>query len=733
MKSLIESEGEPPLAGIRDVESAVRRAAIAGTILTPKELLEIAETMRAGRVIRSFLSRHRENIPSLFSIYGDIYTDKVLEFNVDRAIDSSGAVRSSASKELGSIRRSIVDKYELLRKRLQGILRSVSDLGMTQDDIITTREGRMVIPVKASHQKQVPGFIHSSSASGATVFIEPTETLELNNLITDLQFQERREIDKILGELSAQVGSVRDEIVASISHLAQIDSLQARARHSIAILGSQPEVSAGPGLRLSGARHPLLMATHGYRDTVPVDIELGTDYQTLVISGPNAGGKSVTMKSVGLLTLMAQTGLHIPATADSSIRVFRKVFVDIGDEQSIENDLSTFSSHLNALKQIVEEADSESLVLVDEIGTGTDPAEGGALAAAILEVLTERKVCTIATTHHGFLKVFAHQTSGVGNGAMEFDQETLRPTYRFKGGIPGSSYALEMARRLALDNRLLNRSRELLGHRESRMETLLMELEAATQRYKRESEQLSTERTTIAALIKEYEGKLAAVAAEIRDQKRNALAEARRILDDANALVERSVREIREKNADKETLRHARTEISAFREKVGREEESTTNLGEDIAYEIREGMTVRLRTGGESGKVESLITTKGTAFVQFGNIRMKVNLADLVPAEPAKSISREIRSADVSDPIPQVHQVDVRGMTGDEAVNIVDKLIDSAILGGLHRVDVIHGKGTGALRKRLADFLSQHPRVRSFRLGEWNEGGSGATIVDLGD
>jgi DNA mismatch repair protein MutS2 len=731
MKSLIEREGEPPLSGIREVEPAVRRASVTGALLTPRELLEITETLHAARAIRSYFVRHRETAPVLCEMYEVIYTDKVLEYNIEQAIDPSGAIRSSASKELGRIRRAIIDKYELLRKRLQSILRSVSDLGLTQDDIITTREGRMVIPVKTAHQKQVPGFIHSSSASGATVFVEPTETLELNNQITDLQFQERREIDRILGELSSQVGAVRDDLLMTLSRLAHIDSLQARARYSIEALCAEPTVSAGLEIHLRGARHPLLIAAHGYEKTVPLDLDLGVDYHTLVISGPNAGGKSVTMKCVGLLTLMAQSGLHIPALPESEVRIFRKLFVDIGDEQSIENDLSTFSSHLTSLKQIVENADRDTLVLVDEIGTGTDPAEGGALAAAILEALTERKAMTIATTHHGFLKVFAHQAPGVGNGAMEFDQATLEPTYRFKGGIPGSSYALEMARRLKLDEAILGRSTELLGHRESRMESLLMELEAATQRYKRESEALSSERDTIARMIREYEAKLAAVAAEVRNQKRVALEEARRIVDDANALVERSVREIREANAARDVLRHAKSEISAFREKVGKEQETDLPAQQSPTPEIRVGMTVSLGTGGETGTVESLIPGRNAAFVQFGNIRMKVNLADLVAATSQQAVDTR-RPGDYSqDAGPPPHEVDVRGMTGDEAVQVVDKLLDSAILGGLHRVDIIHGKGTGALRKRVSEFLSGHPRVRSFRLGEWNEGGSGATVVEL--
>ena len=463
MKRLLEQEEPLPLDGIHAVGEALSKAAVGGMALLPRELLQVSLTMKAARITRSFASRRKEAYPLLWQLADPLATDKVLEFNIDHAVDETGAIRPDASRELLGIRRAIADRYEDLRRRLIGILRNVAELGFSQDDIITTREGRMVIPVKSEHKNRVPGFIHSASASGATVFIEPTETLELNNDIRSLQFQEQREIERILKSLTLQVGERKEALAANLEILAELDALQAKAKYSIEILGIEPELRTHGPLSVTGARHPILLLTHGYDRTVPLDLEVGGEWTTLLISGPNAGGKSVAMKSIGLLVLMAQSGLHIPASDGTALRLFRSCFVDIGDEQSIENDLSTFSSHLASLKAIAEQADRESLVLIDEIGAGTDPSEGGAIAGALLEELTRRGAVTIATTHQGALKVFAHETEGVANGAMEFDLKTLTPTYRFRAGIPGSSYALEMAARLGFSPALMERSRERLG------------------------------------------------------------------------------------------------------------------------------------------------------------------------------------------------------------------------------------------------------------------------------
>ena len=460
LKRLLEVEDALPLEGMHHIRPAVQKAGVEGSVLSSRELSQIGSTLRAARILRSAVHRRRDAHPAVWALVEDLPFDKVLEFNIDQAIDETGAVRATASRELQSIRRAIADRYDDLRKRLEGVLRGVADLGFSQDEIITTREGRMVIPVKVEHKKRVPGFIHSASSSGATVFIEPTETLELNNEIRSLQFQEQREIERILRELTVTVGAQKPALLRMVEILASMDALQAKAKYSIEILGVEPRIVETGAVHLREARHPLLLAQpRAGRGPCRWIWTSGHTYTTLLISGPNAGGKSVALKCLGILALMTQDGLHIPAREDAVMPVFANMFVDIGDEQSIESDLSTFSSHLANLKTIVRGASARSLVLIDEIGTGTDPAEGGALAAAVLERLTHMKALTIATTHHGALKMFAHETPGIENGAMEFNQENLSPTYRFRPGVPGSSYALEMADRLGFPADLMERAR----------------------------------------------------------------------------------------------------------------------------------------------------------------------------------------------------------------------------------------------------------------------------------
>ena len=735
MKRLLEQEEPLPLDGIHAVSGALSKAAVEGMALLPRELLHISLTMKAARLTRSFVSRRKEAYPLLWQLADPLATDKILEFNIDHAVDESGAVRPDASRELLAIRRSIADKYEDLRKTLMGVLRNVAELGFSQDDIVTTREGRMVIPVKAEHKNRVPGFIHSASASGATVFIEPTETLELNNDIRSLQFQEQREIERILKTLTLQVGEQKESLSSNLDILAELDAVQAKAKYSIEILGVEPELRTDGPLSVTGARHPILLLAHGYDRTVPLDMEVGGEWTTLLISGPNAGGKSVAMKSIGLLVVMAQSGLHIPASEGTVLRLFRSCFVDIGDEQSIENDLSTFSSHLASLKAIAGEADRESLVLIDEIGAGTDPSEGGAIAAALLEELTRRGAVTIATTHQGALKVFAHEAEGVANGAMEFDLKTLTPTYRFRPGVPGSSYALEMAARLGFSPALMERSRERLGQQNTRLDSLIIELESAAQKARMEQEAVREEKLRLEALTREYGEKIARLSGEAKELRRKAIEDAARIVEGANAVIEKSIREIRETKADKESVRRVRGEVSRIREEIdaGRRE-----IARDEPVEPRgtigEGSYVTVAGGSDVGEVAAISSDGRNATVVFGAVRMRVPLTNLAPARNRPSPSlHPPRDTGMEKPATVRQDLDIRWMTGEEALPLIDKFIDDAVLSGLNRVDVIHGKGTGALRKKVTDFLASHPRVKAFRPGEWNEGGMGATVVELSE
>ena len=730
LKRLLEEEDSVPLEGVYPISDALKKTQIEGTILASKELAQILATLRAASVCKTFLRKRREQLPSVCEIVESLSVDRVLEFNLDQAVDEEGNVKTSASKDLQAIRRSIAEKYDQLRKRLEAILGEATVQGFAQDQIITTREGRMVIPVKAEHKHKIRGFIHSESASGATVFIEPSETLDLNNDVRTLQFQEQKEVERILRELTKEVRNVSKDLALNLQILAELDSLIARAKYSIEILGAEPSVVEKGAMKLVAARHPLLIQAHGRNRTVPLDIELGGAYNTLVISGPNAGGKSVAMKCVGLLTMMTQAGLHIPAAEGSMVRVFRKIFVEIGDEQSIENDLSTFSSHLAHLKEIESEADADTLVLIDEIGSGTDPTEGSALASALLEALTQRGTPTIATTHHGSLKVFAHHTAGVSNGAMEFDQVTLQPTYRFRAGVPGSSYALEMAKRMNFNEKLLGRACDFLGEEGVRLQQLVSDLESAAQKYRSELESVQHEKARLARLVQAYESRLAAQTAELRELKRKAIEEARGIVENANAVIERSIREIRESSAAHQTIKRVKEIVQEVKHGLQQSEQGAQS--QPAVTNIERGSLVRLRGGSESGEVVEISPERKFAIVLFGSVKMKVPITDLETA-PRSSLRKQQIQATQPLPSGVARDLDLRGMTGEEALPLVEKFIDTALWAGLHRIDIIHGKGTGALRKKIADFLSKHPYVKSYRLGDWNEGGTGTTVVELGE
>ncbi len=726
-KQLIIQEGSIPLDGIKNVLPSLRKSAIENHVLTAKELVEIATTLRTARVVSAFFKKRSPHFPLLWEVQKELFFDKVIEYNIFEALDEEGVVKDTASKDLRRIRQDIVSTSENLRRHLLTILKRVSERDFAQEEIVTTRDGRMVIPIKAEHKNHVPGFIHSSSASGATVFIEPAETLDLNNALRELQLREQREIERILRELTKQVQLVAGDIERSLRILCQLDILAAKAKYSIEILGSAPKLTTDERkISLVQARHPVLLQTHRREHVVPLDLELGTTASTLVITGPNAGGKSVALKTVGLLSLCVQAGIHIPVAPETTLCIFDKIFVDIGDEQSIENDLSTFSSHLVRLNEILREADQHSLVLIDEIGAGTDPAEGSALAASALEELTRRRCLTIATTHHGMLKVFAHQTPGIVNGSMEFDQHHLQPTYRFRLGIPGSSYALELAERLGLPDRIIRNARQLVGEEKVKLEGLLMELERQTQRYQDELKAMSEERDHLESLVSAYNQKIASLQKELRTIRRKAVLEADNIVQGAKAIIERSVREIRETNAERGKLKEVHKTIDQLRESI---ETLKTDHEVDDSDAITVGDVVRLKAGSEVGEV---VAVQGQqAVVLWGNAKLRVRLSDL-----KRESKKKVQNVGSSTPPLSIEagtEIDLRGLLGDEAIRKVQDFLDRAVMNGLHRVDIIHGKGTGALRRRVAEFLKSYPHVKAFRLGEWNEGGAGVTVVELKD
>lgn len=741
-RALLDQHSETTIGGARDVRPLTHNARL-GAMLSPLDLLEIRQTLLAARTLRRTLVRLDTLYPRLAALAAQIQDIPIIVDSIARTVNDRGEIVDGASDELARIRRVLNVTRSRLHDKLQKIITSPSYAKVLQEAIITQRDGRYVIPIRAEAKGKIQGIVHDTSASGATLFIEPLSTVEMGNQVVELERAEAREIERILRELTGLVGAHADPIDWTVETLAQIDLAFAKAKYSAAIRGVQPVIAIplspspyqGEGrggvsrLDLLDARHPLLDP----ETVVPISIHLGGDFSILIITGPNTGGKTVTLKTVGLLALMAQSGLHIPAREGSSLPVFSGVYADIGDEQSIEQSLSTFSSHLTNITEILREADARSLVLLDELGAGTDPIEGSALARAILSHLLERGVPALVATHYAELKAFAQTTPGVQNASVEFDLETLSPTYHLTIGLPGQSNAFAIAMRLGLDPAIIERARGTLATTDVEMEKLLADIKRSQQ------EALSAQ--AHAELAQRQAEKLAAEArrklTEIEKSRSEILERARQ---DAHAQVEQARAEL---NRLKEEW-HA---VSLTREFVEREREKLDAVAEEIVPAAPAPSPWKAAGGDEGGRPQigdrvfiarlgqggQVIAINGAeADVQVGNIRAQVNLDELDIVSD-KELPREKTHSRVT--VPEVEspgmEVSLRGMRADDALIQLEKYLDRAYLAGLPFVRIVHGKGTGALRKVTRDLLREHPLVADIREGEPQEGGEGVTIARL--
>ncbi len=728
-KELITVEGSLPFGELKDIGPALKKLSVEHQVLSAQELLDVAAVLRTSRSLHGFLIKRRASTSSLAAIAERLLSDKIIEYNISQALDEHGAVKDSASKELRAVRNGMAAASDALRRRLNSILRGISDeSNFLQDEIITTRDGRLVIPIKTEFKNRVPGFIHSSSASGSTVYIEPAESLDLNNNLRELQIREQQEILRILHDLTEQVAAIRSPLEASFEALVELDMISAKARYSIDVLGFAPAFADVPRIDLRNARHPVLLQQHARSAVIPLDISMDAAHRTLVITGPNAGGKTVTLKTVGLLCLCAMAGIHIPASPESVVYPFDSFFVDIGDDQSLEQDLSTFSSHLAHLKFMLQRATSRSLVLLDEIGSGTDPAEGGGLAIAFLEAMNARGLITIATTHHGALKAFAHETEGVLNGSMEFDQKALTPTYQFRMGTPGSSYAFELAERIGLPARLLDDARKHVGEERMKLESLILHLEQQSQEFARRLEESNRQQQQLEVQMRTFEQKNMELRREVGTIRKKAAEEVDALIQKARAKIEETIRAIRESNAGKESVQSARQALKSLNEGLRTASVIDESQEGALRRNFRVGESVRLRDGKEIGEIVELSGSK--ALVAWGPAKLRVSVAELCPAEKAATgATGSTERNDFAD--EGKNEIDLRGLLGAEAIAQAQSFLDKAYVAGLHRVDIIHGKGTGALRSHVASMLKEYPHIRSFRLGEWNEGGTGVTVVEF--
>lgn len=733
-------KGSPPLGGIHEIRSFIRRAQTGG-MLNPGELLMIADVLRASRKLKGYISQDKVELNDTNHIYilcSNLGTNKALEDRLNQSIESEDRLSDYASSALASIRRNIRRTQDSIKDKLNSIIRSSQNKKYMQDAVVTLRGDRYVIPVKQEYRSQFPGLVHDMSSSGATLFVEPMAVVEANNEIRQLQNKEEQEVERILLELTGEVANIGDMLLENVQLLGHIDFAFAKARLSLDMDAVEPVINKERRIVIKKGRHPLIDP----KEVVPVDISLGEDFSTMVITGPNTGGKTVTLKTTGLFVLMAQAGLHIPAAERSEMCVFHKVFADIGDEQSIEQSLSTFSSHMKNIVSILKEVDDNSLVLFDELGAGTDPTEGAALATAILERLTNQGIRTMATTHYSELKLYAMTTPGVQNACCEFDVETLRPTYRLLVGIPGKSNAFAISKRLGLDEGIIEEAKNLLTGEDIQFEEVLSDIEKKRIETERELEHASRAKQEIER-IKEasrmQKNRLENEKNKILDQARK---EARNILLDARREADEIMERLRElEKAQQQSILD--TEIMQLkhdmRQKINKLDE---RMAESVLprkgyakppENLKAGDSVMIINLNRKGTILEAPDKDGNVLIQVGIMKVNMHITQLRLIDEQKELVDNIQITRVSGAKSSNVglELDIRGCSIEEARERVNKYIDDATIAGLHEVTIIHGKGTGVLRRGVHEILKSNSHVKSFRLGKYGEGETGVTVVSI--
>lgn len=720
-----------PLGGIRDIRISLKKSRVGG-ILEPPEIVNVGSTLYASRRMKTFFQEITVSAPMLANESERITVLRNIENLIDRTISEQGTIRDDASVELQRLRREIKQSQVRIKDKLDGILRSTEYQKYFQDALVTMRGDRYVIPIKQEYRHNFPGIVHDQSASGATVFIEPMAIVNLNNDIKQLLSAEKNEIERILRMVSAQIAVNEETIQENCQILAQLDFVFAKARLAFDMKAVRPGVNSEGIVDLKQARHPLIAADK----VVPIDIILGDKFNTLLITGPNTGGKTVTMKTLGLLALMTQAGLFIPAMSGSRMPVFQHIFADIGDEQSIEQSLSTFSAHMTNIVGILNRVAQNDLVLIDEVGAGTDPEEGAALAMAILEHLMKTGAKTIATTHYSELKTFAYSRTGIENASVEFDIQTLRPTYRLLIGIPGSSNAFAISGRLGLFPDIIDRAKQLIDKDHAEFEHVLTDLEAQKIDYERLNREARVQQSELVRL----RSKMANEQQELLKKKEQILTRAQ---SDAAALIRKARRESEAVIADLKAQFNNQNSKDRQQAIDGARRILKEGLGEVMVEADESAMPAATREAltPNSQVFVSTLNQKGSVIavgpdqvtVQIGLMKVNVPISScrLVSAEPEKMNKSNHKVMNFGKVYDVARQIDVRGMNVEEAESLLAKYLDDAILAGLNQVLVIHGKGTGALRKGVRAYLKNHHHVRDISIGELNEGGDGATVVRL--
>ena len=732
-------KGSVSFGSVKDIRGSLKRLEI-GSSLGIMEILSVCALLENTSRVKAYSRGDRSDLPSdsLDSMFEQLAPLTPLSSEIRRCILSEDEISDDASPALRQVRRNMKVTNDRIHTQLSGLVNGNARTYL-QVSVITMRNGRYCIPVKAEYKGQVPGMIHDQSSTGSTLFIEPMAVVKLNNDMRELELQEQKEIEIILAGLSEQIAEEREAIALNLELMVQLDFIFARAGLAMDMNGSEPVFNEEGRVLLKKARHPLIPK----KKVVPIDIRLGDDFDLLIITGPNTGGKTVSLKTVGLLTLMGQAGLHIPALDRSELAIFHEIYADIGDEQSIEQSLSTFSSHMTNIVSFLEKADSRSLVLFDELGAGTDPTEGAALAISILSYLHDKGIRTMATTHYSELKVYALSTPGVENACCEFSVETLRPTYRLLIGIPGKSNAFAISSKLGLSDQIIERAKEQISEQDESFEDVLSSLEENRVTIENERLEIARYKEEIKTLKAQLESRQEKLDAQRDRILRQANEEAHKVLEEAKEYADQTMKlfhKFQKNNVDTSAVERERQEL---RKRMNKAEKNMSDRQETkkpkkllTAKDIRPGDSVKVLSMNLKGTVGSRPDSKGFLFVQMGIIRSKVHLSDLeLVDEPVittpslqKTGAGKIRmskSASVST------EINLLGRTVDEAIAELDKYLDDAYIAHLKSVRVVHGKGTGALRKGIHDYLRRQKHVSSFRLGEFGEGDAGVTIVDF--
>lgn len=723
-KSILISAAELPINFVPNIKESIYSSRLSGAVLSSKAIIAIYKLVQNCRIVFQFLKENKELAPDLYELASLLFIDKMLEKKIADILDDDGNVKDNASRELKNIRKEIDERKSELTKLVERLMKKYSDDALVRDEYTTLRDGRMVIPIKSEHKRQIRGFIHSESSTGQTVYIEPEESLNLNNEIISLSFAEKREIERLLKNLTAEIGAVAPELVASFDVLTKLDLLFAEAKYSIELMGGFPDIDNQKPFKILNARHPLLYSKLGREKTVPLNCTIDSK-RVIIITGPNAGGKTVVLKTVGLLSLMVQCGLHVPLSADSNFHFFKNLLVDIGDQQSIEEDLSTFSSHLTNIKNVMKQADVDSLILLDEIGTGTDPVAGSALASAVLMHLRDSRAVALVTTHLGELKTLAASEEGFENAAMEFNYEQLKPAYRFIQGTPGSSYAFEIAKRIGFNDAFIQRANSFLNEEDRNIDKLLLELETRSQKIKEKSEQVEKENIRLTELKSLYETKINNFNKEKKEILLQTKKESALYLSEMRRKIELVIKEIKEEKAAKDSIKSAKELVDSLYNENQRQlrelKSSTVNM------ELKIGDFVRVGETETRGEILEINDAKKTATIFAGSLKMQVFLDELSAAEkPKKNISQKIFALGDAG-----YRLDIRGQKPDEALLQVQRFLDGAYSGGMSRVEILHGKGTGALKKMVKKALEEQNGIKKYYFAPVEAGGEGITIVEL--